>query len=176
MTVSVLSIVRRRYIVPLAVAALSSLAQAGSLSDPSGTWLVHDERARIRIEKCGPQKKNLCGYVVWLRDPLDDDGKPRVDSKNPDPKKVERPILGHEMILGLKLNGDEHYEGKVYNSEEGGMADVTIWSEQPKELLVHGCMLRILCGSQTWKRVNDVAPGQLTAPTDAPGGPRSDRN
>ncbi len=31
-----------------------------------------------------------------------------------------------------------------------------------------------LCGSQTWKRVNDVVPGQLTAATGAPNGPRPD--
>ena len=31
-----------------------------------------------------------------------------------------------------------------------------------------------LCGSQTWTRVNDTQPGQLTAATGAPNGPRPD--
>jgi hypothetical protein len=32
----------------------------------------------------------------------------------------------------------------------------------------------VLCGSQIWKRVTDVEPGQLTGPVNGPNGPRSD--
>jgi hypothetical protein len=31
-------------------------AEAASPTDPSGTWLVEDGRARIRIERCGPAR------------------------------------------------------------------------------------------------------------------------
>lgn len=157
----------------LAIAMLPGVVLAAP-ADPSGTWLTEDGRARIRVEKCGPQERNLCGYVVWLKVPLNDKGQPRVDFKNPDAKKQTRPSLGHQLIMGLKPNADSRYEGKIYNSEEGKSYDVTIWTEQPTELSIRGCMLAILCGSQTWTRVSDVAAGQLTGPTNAPGGPRSD--
>jgi hypothetical protein len=39
---------------------------------------------------------------------------------------------------------------------------------------VKGCLISVLCQTQTWTRVGDVVPGQLTAATDTPGGPRSD--
>ncbi|MDR7037327.1 uncharacterized protein (DUF2147 family) [Methylobacterium sp. BE186] len=158
----------------VALGALSGLAQAAAPADPSGTWLTEDGRARIRVEKCGPQEKNVCGYVVWLKTPLNDKGQPRVDFKNPDPKKQTRPSLGHQLIMGLKPNADARYEGKIYNSEEGKFYDVTIWTDQPTELSVRGCMLGFLCGSQTWNRVTDVLPGQLTGATNAPNGPRAD--
>lgn len=162
-------------VAPLLVAlALASPASAATAVDPSGTWLTEDGRARIRVEKCGPQERNVCGYVVWLKVPLNDKGQPRVDFKNPDAKKQTRPSLGHQLIMGLKPNADSRYEGKIYNSEEGKFYDVTIWTEQPSELSIRGCMLAILCGSQAWKRVNDVLPGQLTGPTNGPGGPRAD--
>lgn len=158
----------------LALAAAPGLALAAAPNDPSGTWLTEDGRARIRVEKCGPQVTNLCGYVVWLKVPLNDKGQPRVDFKNPDPKKQTRPSLGHQLVMGLKPNADARYEGKIYNSEEGKFYDVTIWTEQPTELSVRGCMLGFLCGSQTWSRVTDVLPGQLTGPTNGPNGPRAD--
>lgn len=165
-----------RSAVPLATLALAMLPGSvlGAPADPSGTWLTEDGRARIRVEKCGPQEKNVCGYVVWLKVPLSDKGQPRLDFKNPDAKKQTRPSLGHQLIMGLKPNADSRFEGKIYNSEEGKSYDVTIWTEQPTELSIRGCMLAILCGSQTWTRVSDVLPGQLTGPTNGPGGPRAD--
>ncbi len=158
------------------LAALSAVpaAAAAPAHDPSGTWLTQDGKARIRVEKCGPQEKNLCGYAVWLKTPLNDEGKPRVDFRNPDPKKRARASLGHQLILGLKLNEDAHYEGKIYNAEDGKFYDVTIWSDEPEELTVKGCLIAFLCQSQTWKRVGDTLPGQLTGPTNGANGPRAD--
>lgn len=158
---------------PLVVAAGAALA-APPANDPSGIWLTEDGRARIRVEKCGPQEKNVCGYVVWLKVPLNEQGQPRVDKFNPDAKKATRPSLGHQLIMGLKPNADAHYEGKIYNADNGKSYDVTLWTDAPTELTVRGCMLGILCGSQTWNRVTDVLPGQLTGPTNGAGGPRAD--
>ncbi|AWI90110.1 DUF2147 domain-containing protein [Methylorubrum aminovorans] len=158
------------------LAALSAVpaSAAAPARDPSGTWLTQDGKARIRVEKCGPQEKNLCGYAVWLKTPLNDEGKPRVDFRNPDPKKRTRASLGHQLILGLKLNDEAHYEGKIYNAEDGKFYDVTIWSDEPEELTVKGCLIAFLCQSQSWKRVSDALPGQLTGPTNGPNGPRAD--
>ena len=161
----------------LAVLGGLSVAPASAAApqhDPSGTWLTQDGKARIRVEKCGPQEKNLCGYAVWLKTPLNDEGKPRVDFRNPDAKKRTRASLGHQLILGLKLNEDAHYEGKIYNAEDGKFYDVTVWSDEPEELTVKGCLIAFLCQSQTWKKVTDTQPGQLTGPTNGPNGPRAD--
>jgi uncharacterized protein (DUF2147 family) len=155
-------------------AVMAAPAAAAPHRDPSGTWLTQDGKARIRVEKCGPQEKNLCGYAVWLKVPNNDEGKPRVDFRNPDPKKRARASLGHQLILGLKLNEDARYEGKIYNAEDGKFYDVTIWSEEPEELTVKGCLIAFLCQSQTWKKVSDMAPGQLAGPTNGPNGPRAD--
>jgi len=158
----------------LLATVVAAPALAAPHRDPSGTWLTQDGKARIRVEKCGPQEKNLCGYAVWLKVPNNDEGKPRVDFRNPDPKKRARASLGHQLILGLKLNEDARYEGKIYNAEDGKFYDVTIWSEEPEELTVKGCLIAFLCQSQTWKKVNDLAPGQLAGPTNGPNGPRPD--
>jgi uncharacterized protein (DUF2147 family) len=161
-----------RWAAPLALAALAGSAQAAAPADPSGTYLTEDGRARIRVEKCAGER--LCGFVVWLKTPLNDKGEPRVDFRNPDPKKQARASLGHQLIMGLKPNADARYEGKIYNSEDGKSYDVTIWTETPGELTVRGCLVAFLCKSQTWNRVSDVLPGQLTGPTNTANGPRTD--
>ncbi|MDP4021793.1 DUF2147 domain-containing protein [Methylobacterium sp. NEAU 140] len=158
----------------LAVAALAGQAGAATPTDPSGTYLTEDGRARIRLEKCGAAADRLCGYVVWLKVPLNDKGEPRVDFRNPDPKKQARPSLGHQLIMGLKPNADAQYEGKIYNSEDGKSYDVKVWTETAGELTVKGCLIAFLCKSQTWTKVVDVLPGQLSGPTNSPGGPRTD--
>ena len=158
----------------LALAALTAPAQAAAPADPSGTYLTEDGRARVRLEKCGTANDRLCGYVVWLKVPLNDKGEARIDFKNPDPKKQARASLGHQLIMGLKLNADSHYEGKIYNSEDGKSYDVTIWTDAPNELTVRGCLIAFLCKSQTWNKVADLAPGQLAGPTNGSSGPRSD--
>lgn len=166
-----------RRIAPLAILALTALAgaaHAATPADPSGTYLTEDGRARVRLEKCGTAGDRLCGYVVWLKVPLNDKGEPRIDFKNPDPKKQTRPSLGHQLIMGLKPNADAHYEGKIYNSEDGKSYDVTIWTDAPGELTVRGCLIAFLCKSQTWTKVTDLAPGQLPGPTNGPNGPHSD--
>lgn len=160
-----------------AVAAVATLTggrpNAAHAAEPFGTWLTEDGRARVRTERCGSDATRLCGFVVWGSEPLDKDGKPKVDRYNPNPARQGRPQLGHQMLPGLKPNAEGHFEGKIYNADNGKSYDVTIWSDQSAALTVKGCML-VFCATQSWKRVVDVIPGQLQGPTDAPDGPRSD--
>jgi uncharacterized protein (DUF2147 family) len=132
-----------------------SAAAADTAKDPSGTWLTGDGRAKIRIDRCGPGQKLVCGKVVWLKVPTFENGAPRTDLKNPDPKKRTRPVIGLQLIDGLKPD-DEKYTGELYNIEEGKIYTVSLERESEAELSVSGCMLKVLCGSQTWTRVPDV--------------------
>lgn len=149
-------------------------AAAAPARDPSGTWLTEDARARIRLEKCGSGSENLCGYVVWLKPSAEGDGSSRVDAKNPDAKKRARPVLGHQLILGLTANEEGQYVGKIYNNEDGKKYDVTIWLDAPATLKVKGCLIAFLCSTQTWKKTSDVIAGQLTGPTGSANGPKPD--
>ncbi|MGU3422987.1 DUF2147 domain-containing protein [Methylobacterium sp. D54C] len=146
---------------------------AAHAAEPFGTWLTENGRARVRTEPCGSDAARLCGYVVWGREPNGENGKPKVDRYNPNPAWQARPQLGHQMLLGLKRNAEGHFEGKIYNADNGKSYDVTVWSDQPTALTVKGCML-VFCASQSWKRVADVVAGQLQGPTDEEGGPRTD--
>ena len=151
-----------------------SAASAAPLADPTGTWLTEDERARIRIEKCGPSQEHVCGYVVWMKASQGEDPAAKRDVKNPDPRKRSRPVLGHQLLMGLTLNEDGRYAGKIYNNEDGKSYDVTVWSEQPSSLNVRGCLVAFLCSTQVWTRTNNVVAGQLAGATGTATGPTSE--
>ena len=159
----------------IAVLALAAASGIGSAApkDPSGTYVTEDGRGRIRVEKCGPSLANVCGYLVWSKNPLTDGGQQRVDRRNPDPAKTSRQILGHQLMLGLALNKEENYQGLIYNNEDGKNYDITIYPGDGV-LKVKGCLVALLCRTDSWKRVDDVLPGQLTGATGTPTGPQPD--
>ncbi|WP_342150839.1 DUF2147 domain-containing protein [Methylorubrum sp. SB2] len=136
-------------------ALLASTAAEAAPKDLSGTWLTGDGRAKVRIDRCGPGGSNACGKVVWLKSPTDEAGAPRTDAKNPDPKKRARPIIGLTLLDNLKPDAAS-FAGEIYNADEGKIYQVSLERESEAELSVQGCLLKVLCGSQTWTRVPDV--------------------
>ena len=141
--------------------------------DPSGTYLTEDGRGRIRIEKCGSQLTHVCGYLVWIKANPADGGKTKLDSRNPDAAKRTRPLLGHQLIMGLSLAKDDTYQGLIYNNEDGKSYSVTIYLEE-SVLKVKGCLVAFLCKTETWTRADDLLPGQLAGATGSPTGPQPD--
>ncbi|MBR1205902.1 MULTISPECIES: DUF2147 domain-containing protein [unclassified Bradyrhizobium] len=150
-------------------------AEVIASSDPSGTWLTEDGRARIRLERCGTARDRICGFIVWMKDPLDPRGQPFRDSFNPDPDKRTRALLGHQLILGLKLSPEGRFDGDIYNAEDGKSYSVSLWRDASDRLKLRGCLLKLLCQTQTWTQTFDAQPGQLVGLTGDAGGPRADR-
>lgn len=147
----------------LLAAGATALAREGGSLDPTGTWLTEDGRAKVKIEKCGADHNEICGNVVWLKEPNDEKGHPKLDVNNPEPSKRSRPALGLNLFHDLTPDDEQVYSGKIYNAENGKEYNVTFQVEKPSDLHVKGCMLAILCGSQHWTRVADIAaPGSTT--------------
>ncbi len=88
-------------------------------SRPVGHGLTQDGKARIRVEKCGPQEKNLCGYAVWLKVPNNDEGNAAGRFPQSRPEEARPPLARPPAHPRLKLNEDARYEGKIYNAEDG---------------------------------------------------------
>ena len=148
---------------------------AASPADPSGTWRTDDGSARIRVERCGAKLEQICGYIVWMKQPADASGQPLRDQQNPDPTKRSRPVLGQQLIMGLTPSSEGHFDGRVYNAETGKYYEISLWREAADQLKIKGCMLSILCGTRTWTEAIDALPGQLTGVTGDPNGPKADQ-
>jgi len=164
-----------RVAITVAMMIIGGRAGAAAPTDPSGTWLVEDGRARIRLERCGPSRERICGFIVWMKEPADKRGQPYRDKENPDADKRARPLLGHQLIMGLQATPEGRFAGDIYNAEDGKFYSVSLWRESPDRLKLKGCLIKFLCQTQTWQQTLDVLPGQLVGLTGDLNGPRADK-
>ena len=163
-----------RSAIALCQVVLAGPGAAATPIDPSGTWLTEDGRARVRIERCGAKAEQVCGYVVWMKETADASGQPLRDQNNPDVAKRSRPLLGHQLIMGLKPSPEGYFNGQIYNAENGKSYEISL-SRGGTDLKVKGCMLSVFCASQTWTQTTNALPGQLVGMTGDPTGPKADK-
>ena len=121
-----------------------------------GTWLTADGKARIQISRTDAI---YWGKIVWLREPLKE-GKPVVDTKNPDEKLQSQPVLGMTLMRGFEYDGDHVWSGgKVYDPDSGNDYSGKITLVNDSTLDLRGYVLVPLFGrTETWTRLHDPPP------------------
>lgn len=139
----------------LAMAALFVLtgSSAALAADPLGNWLTQTGTSRVRVADCGGA---LCGTIVWLKEPTDPEtGKPKTDKNNADAAKKSRPLIGVQIVLGMKPAGADKWTGQVYNAEDGKTYSGNLTYSGGDSLQLQGCALGgLVCKSQTWTKAN----------------------
>jgi uncharacterized protein (DUF2147 family) len=134
-------------------AALLMLTGTGTAlaADPVGTWLTQGGNSRIRIADCGGA---LCGTIVWLKEPNDrETGKPKTDKNNSDASKRSRPLIGVQIVLGMKPAGADKWSGQVYNAEDGKTYSGNLTYSGGDALQLQGCALGgLVCKGQAWTK------------------------
>lgn len=130
-----------------------------------GTWLNQDKDAQIEIAPCGDQ---LCGTIVWIETPLDDQGKPEVDDENPDPKLRTRPIVGLEILSGFPSRPDNKGvwdDGTIYDPNNGKTYSCKMSFRKADKLQIRGYIgISLLGRTEVWTRVD---PADAKAARDA---------
>ena len=141
-----------RYLALVATLALAAFDPALA-ADPTGTWLTQTGGSRIRIADCGGA---LCGTIIWLKEPNDPDtGKPKTDKNNSDAARRARPLLGVQIVLGMKPAGADKWTGQVYNAEDGKTYSGNLTVTGAGSLTLQGCALGgLVCKGQNWTKVN----------------------
>ena len=89
---------------------------AAFAQDVIGKWKLDNGTAIVEVYKQGDAYN---GKIVWLEKPNGPDGKPSVDSNNPDKNLRSRQLMGLNMLSGLKKDGDEYNAGKIYDPGNG---------------------------------------------------------
>jgi uncharacterized protein (DUF2147 family) len=135
------------------LAAALLLSDSVAAADLTGSWLTEDSKATIRIADCGGA---LCGTIIALKEPIDPDtGKPKTDKNNADPAKRNRPLIGVEIVLGMKAAGTDQWRGQVYNAEDGKTYSGTITLQNARTIKLQGCILAgVICKSSIWTRAS----------------------
>jgi uncharacterized protein (DUF2147 family) len=137
----------------LALAAVTvSFATARAQDPAEGVWLVQGGDAKVRIGACAGAPAQLCGVIVWMDAPRDEQGQPKHDAHNPDPALRGRPLLGLQMISGFHATGPGQWEGgRIYDPHNGTSYDSKLRVAEDGRLKVSGCV-SFLCKTQTWTR------------------------
>ena len=149
-----MKIFRRAAAVVTAAIGLALIATALALAaDPFATWLTEDKKGKIHIVNCGGA---LCGNLVWIQEPMDPEtNKPKLDKHNVDASKQGRPLLGIPIVLDMKPNGADKWEGQVYNAEDGNTYSGSFTMTGANSAQLKGCIMGgLLCKAQTWTRAN----------------------
>ena len=136
------------------VALLAALNAGGARasSDPVfGFWLIENQRSIIEIVPCGD---SACGKIVWLKEPLGDDGQPKTDSLNSDDDLRGRALCGMEMINKFHSDDSGAWSGgSIYSPREGKTYSASMKLRDDSTLKLRGYVLLPLFGkTQVWTR------------------------
>ena len=132
----------------LACALLATPAQAAE--PPLGDWITAEGNSHVRIVPCANDAATLCGKIVWLAEPLNPEGQPKLDRRNPDTALQARPILGLAIVTGMRPAGGGKWSGgEIYDPTAGKSYNSKMNLGRPGELVVEGCVV-FLCRAQTW--------------------------
>ena len=119
-----------------------------------GKWWNGEKDAHIEIYTC---TNGLCGKIVWLEEPNEEDGTPKIDDENPDEALQSRPLMGLDILSGFKYIGDNKWEeGTIYNPRDGKTYSCYLLLQEDGMLKVRGYIGFSLIGkTQYWERVKD---------------------
>lgn len=143
--------------------AVALAGPARASDDIAGLWMTPEDDGAILIEPC---ESGLCGRIVWLSSPLDENGQPVRDENNADISRRALPLCGTEVIHGARPDGDGWSGGTIYDPETGSSYSLAM-QRRGEALMVTGFVgLKAFGQTFAWHR----APAALKR-CDAPAAP-----
>lgn len=117
-----------------------------------GLWLTEDGDSKVKIFKA--TNGRYYGKIVWLEEPNEEDGTPKVDDENPDESLQTRPILNLQILKDFVWDedDDEWDAGEIYDPKTGNTYSCYMWFKDEK-LHVKGYIGFAFIGRSTvWAR------------------------
>tara|TARA_B100001250_G_scaffold156043_1_gene134107 strand:- start:1373 stop:1798 length:426 start_codon:yes stop_codon:yes gene_type:complete len=124
-----------------------------SQTEICGKWLEEQKRSHIEIYQT--QEDSYEGKIVWLAEPLDENGDIKKDAENPEPTLKEQPLKGLMIIKDLKyLNDNEWGDGEIYDARSGKTYSLNATLKDENKLFMRGYIGFSFIGKTTsWTRV-----------------------
>lgn len=135
-----------------------------AVASPLGVWIDHTGRGAVEITPCVPDAPptaaNLCGRIVWMKDPNDEKGQPLRDTLNKNAARRSQPICGLQIIGDVKPQANGSWDnGWIYDPEQGSSFDVELQLRNPETLQVKGYMgVKFLSETFVWRRAKEPPP------------------
>lgn len=118
-----------------------------------GVWSPSDGRSYLKIDKIG---NKYFGRVVWLKEPNDENGNPRVDKNNPDESLRSTPLKGYRVLKDFMYNTEEEIweDGTIYDPKNGTTYNCRIELIEENKIEVRGYVGTAVFGrTDVWTRL-----------------------
>ncbi len=121
----------------LSVLSLSLFLSISSFAQNTvvGSWLSESGKGITEIYEVNGK---YYGKLIWLKEPLDEIGKPKVDKENKDKGLRTTPILGLLILKDFVIKDGEWKDGTIYDPENGKTYKCTMWLKDANTIKVRG--------------------------------------
>lgn len=111
--------------ITLSILVMSLIASTASAQKDQfcKIWYNQEKDGKLEVYQVGDKFE---AKIIWLKEPNEKDGKPKLDKNNPDDKLKSRPVQGLVILRGLyktKDNPNYYDGGKVYDPKNGKTYD-----------------------------------------------------
>jgi uncharacterized protein (DUF2147 family) len=144
----------KKQLLLLAVAMFISLpiwAQADALL---GIWLTEEKNSQVEITKA--PNGQYVGRIVWLNEPLDENGKVKTDKENPNASLRNQRILGLQILKGFTYDANkrEWSGGTIYDPDNGKTYSAFMKLDGNNTMILRGYVMgmRMLGRNSSWTR------------------------
>jgi uncharacterized protein (DUF2147 family) len=100
-----------------------------------GVWANDSNKGHLQLYK---HNGKYYGKIIWLKQPNDETGKPKVDKNNPNDNYRNQRLLGLVMLKDFRYDNGEWTDGKIYNPDDGKEYECNMRLKDAKTLSVRG--------------------------------------
>ncbi len=138
-----------------AIALMIAVSAAAQNADRIlGVYKAVEEGKESKIEFTKRANGSYRGQIIWLRQPNNPDGSPKMDLKNPDEMKrkvrADRIVVVDDIVYDAKKNVWK--EGHVYDPTKGKSYKVEVSFKDERTLRVKGSLVGI-SKSVYWEKI-----------------------
>ena len=119
-----------------------------------GKWLNEEGDAIINVFE---DHGEIFGKIIWLKEPNNKEGHPKVDDKNPNPALRRRKTLGLVIMKNFVYKKGLFWsDGTIYDPKSGKTYDANLELKEKDVLSLRGYVGISLIGrTSVWHRVKD---------------------
>ena len=160
-----ISIVKKTLILGLALLAAAGVALSAAADNGNvlGLWATAPTEKGQAHVKITEEDGVYTGEIVWLEKPTYDEaegpewsGKTKVDRKNPKKALQDKPIIGLQIVQGMKAKSESTWDGGTIYDPENGKTYKAKMSLEGDTLKVRGFIGFSLLGrTSVWTRVQE---------------------
>jgi uncharacterized protein (DUF2147 family) len=135
----------------LIIVSCSAIVYAQNKDVILGKWLSATGDGQIEIYK---RADKYYGKLFWLKEPNDEKGKPKLDSKNSNTNLRAKPLLGLELLKDFVFEEGKWTNGTIYDPKTGKTYSCNLTMKENGQLNIRGYVGISLIGrSESWRRV-----------------------